>query len=132
MLLDLLDHPAAQPSRRASAADVINRARMDRVLDHIRRRYERPMTAATLARLVDVSTPHLTRLFRRHCGCAPVEYLRRHRIDVARALLADPWLSIKQVAHRVGFDDPSHFSRVFTRIDGLSPSLFRSAALPGS
>jgi two-component system response regulator YesN len=60
-----------------------------------------------------------------------MEYLRRLRIELARELLADPSLSIKEVAARTGFTEPNHFSRVFSRIDGVPPTAFREALLIG-
>jgi AraC-like DNA-binding protein len=86
-----------------------------------------PVPVATLARATGLSVSHFNREFREWTGYAPVEYQRRHRIGRARALLADGTLSIKEVAARVGFDDPYHFSRVFRQVDGLSPSQYRAA-----
>ena len=61
-----------------------------------------------------------------------MEYLRRVRVQQARVLLEDVDLSIKEIARRVGFEDPFHFSKVFHRIDGLPPSLYREALLAGA
>jgi two-component system response regulator YesN len=58
-----------------------------------------------------------------------MEYMRRLRVEHARELLADPSLSIKEVAARTGFTEPNHFSRVFSRIDGVPPTAFREAVL---
>jgi AraC-like DNA-binding protein len=61
-----------------------------------------------------------------------MEYLRRVRVRRARSLLGDVDLSIKEVARRVGFDDPYHFSKVFHKVDGLPPTLYREALLAGT
>jgi transcriptional regulator GlxA family with amidase domain len=61
-----------------------------------------------------------------------MDYLRRVRVQQARVLLGDVDLSIKEIARRVGFDDPYHFSKVFHRIDGLPPTLYREALLAGA
>ena len=68
-------------------------------------------------------------LFRELTGYSPMEYLRRLRIERARELLANPSLSIKEVADGAGFSDPNHFSRVFARLDGIPPTAYR-ALLP--
>jgi transcriptional regulator GlxA family with amidase domain len=60
-----------------------------------------------------------------------MEYLQRVRVQHARELLKDIDLSIKEVAARTGFSDPYHFSRVFRRIDGLSPAYYREIVLSG-
>jgi AraC-like DNA-binding protein len=86
---------------------------------------------AALARAVGLSVSHFNRLFREWTGFPPVEYQRRQRIAHARELLADPQLSIKQIAGQCGFADPYHFSRVFRQVDGLAPTQYREARLAG-
>ena len=51
------------------------------------------------------------------------------RIELARQQLATPQRSIKQIAHALGFADVSHFSHVFRRTTGLSPSRCRQELL---
>ena len=86
---------------------------------------------ADLARAAGLSPSHFTRLFRLWTGLPPGEYLLRKRVEQACKLLGDPTLSIKEVAARSGFDDPYYFSKVFRRVDGLTPTLFREALLAG-
>ena len=86
----------------------------------MRGRLAGPISAADLERASGLGKSQLHALFRELTGHAPMTYLRRLRIDAAKALLEDPDLSIKQVALAAGFDDPYHFSRVFSRIDGAT------------
>jgi AraC-like DNA-binding protein len=51
--------------------------------------------------------------------------------ELASPLLANSKNKIIDVALSVGYDDPSHFSRAFHRISGLSPSSYRAAVLEG-
>ena len=88
-----------------------------------------PVPVTTLARAAGLSVSHFNREFREWTGYSPVEYQRRQRVARARELLANVTLSIKEVAVRVGFNDPYHFSRVFRQVDGLSPSQYRDAVL---
>jgi len=53
------------------------------------------------------------------------------RFDAARKLLRGTDAPIADVAGFIGFDDPSHFSRMFRRIGGLSPKDFRRVVSPG-
>ena len=84
-----------------------------------------------LARAAGVSASHLRRVVRGWVGQSPAAYLRQEQVSRARRLLADPRRSIKSVAFESGFASPHHFSRVFRRIDGLSPSEYRAAILAG-
>lgn len=68
----------------------------------------------------------LCRLFQRFSEDSPYQLLVRLRVNLAVDLLISaPDLLVKQVAERAGFDDPFHFSRVFKRIQGISPAAFR-------
>ena len=126
---------AARPAGTAPAGDSsVNhaaRARIDRALHHLERGLAGHLTPADLARAAGLSASHFTRLFRRWMGLPPGEYILRRRVEHARKLLGDVTLSIKEIAARSGFDDPYYFSKVFRRIDGLPPTLFREALLAG-
>jgi len=54
-----------------------------------------------------------------------IEYLHRCRLDQAQQLLAKTEINVSQVAARVGFSTPQHFSRVFRKHIGLSPARYR-------
>ncbi len=58
-----------------------------------------------------------------------MEFLTFLRIQRAKVLLEDWKLSVKEVAALCGFDDPYHFSKVFSRLDGMSPLQFRETML---
>jgi AraC-like DNA-binding protein len=46
-------------------------------------------------------------------------------MEFAAAGLADPELSVKEVAHRMGYGDPACFTRTFVSAMGISPSEYR-------
>lgn len=121
ILATLFRRQLAQPGARG-------KARIDRALAMLRTA-DRPVPVAALARAAGLSVSHFNREFREWTGYSPLEYQRRQRVARARELLADVTLTIKEVAARVGFDDPYHFSRLFRQVDGLSPSQYRDAAL---
>jgi transcriptional regulator GlxA family with amidase domain len=104
-------------------------ARLRRALEHMRERFAEPLTMGDCARAAGMSPTRFAHRFRDHTGYAPMEYLRRLRVERARQLLADPSLTVKEVAARVGYPDQYHFSRVFRSVDGLPPTQFREAAL---
>ncbi len=96
-----------------------------RAREHIDHHYMEELTLESLAELASVSAYHLSRLFRRETGKTVVGYITDRRLAVARELLAEGRLSVKEVSARAGFGDPSYFSRVFTRKEGVSPSDYR-------
>ncbi len=85
----------------------------------------------TLARLADAVGVHpvtLARSFRRTFGCTVGEYLRRLRIERAAEQLVSSEVPLAEIALTAGFADQSHFSNVFRRRTGVSPSAFRREA----
>lgn len=83
------------------------------------------MSLGSLARAVGVHPVTLARGFRRNYGCSVGEYLRRLRIVQAARRLEDSELPLAEIAMAAGFADQSHFSNVFKRQTGLSPSAYR-------
>ena len=79
----------------------------------------------SLAEAVGVHPVTLARAFRRAFGCTVGEYVRSVRIERAAHQLAETDLSLAEIALAAGFSDQSHFSNLFRRHAGLSPSRFR-------
>lgn len=84
-----------------------------------------------LAAAAGLSTSRFAHLFRQETGVAPGRYLHRLRMERARVLLERTFLSVREVMARVGFRDPSHFSRDFRRFHGIPPSAVRGTTRPG-
>lgn len=70
---------------------------------------------------IPMSRDHLRRLFKAQFGASPKQYLTDLRMSRARELL-ELGLSVKQTAEAVGLPDPYHFSRIFHKKQGVSPS----------
>jgi AraC-like DNA-binding protein len=71
-----------------------------------------------------VGQPLLAR-FKDTTGVAPYQWLVQRRVDVAKSLLEERRHSLSDIAFECGFADQSHFTRVFSRITGLSPGAWR-------
>lgn len=93
-----------------------------KVLENLRR----PPSPAHLAALAELSEGHFAVLFKKHFGYTLGAFVTRHRLLEARRLLVQGRLSVKEVAFQVGFNDPFHFSRLFTRNFGVAPSRLRN------
>lgn len=93
---------------------------------HIRSHYARNITVESLARLVSMSPSHFSRLFKKHTGYTPYEYLIKIRIDNAKSLLKRTDLPVAEIAFSIGFNSPSSFIYTFRVKTGISPSRFRS------
>jgi len=95
-------------------------------LEQIEINYSQPLTVQNISALLYISPQYLNRLFKRFIGCSVYTYLLILRIDKAKELLINyPNLEIQQIAHRVGFQDHSHFTAIFKKITGVTPLCFR-------
>jgi AraC family transcriptional regulator len=68
---------------------------------------------------------HFSRLFKKATGHSPSQFFIRLRMARARQLLLETDRSIIDIGLDVGYSSPSHFSQVFKRQVGLTPSHYR-------
>lgn len=78
-----------------------------------------------MARAGDISTNQLTRLFKRHLNTTPSRYLWQTRTQHGVNLLQNTGLGVAEIAYRVGFVTPFHFSRLTKQLYGQSPKALR-------
>ncbi|MEI6083530.1 MAG: AraC family transcriptional regulator [Verrucomicrobiota bacterium] len=96
--------------------------------EHIEQHLGTLITNAELARLCHFSEDHFVRLFRRHLGQTPAQYILERRIATAINQLAFTADSIEQIAAHLGFANRYHFTKMFTRRMGNSPAAYRKQA----
>lgn len=93
------------------------------------REYAQPLNVEALARGVNMSAGHLSRLFRQAYGESPYSYLMTRRIERAMALLRRGDLSVTEVCFAVGCSSLGTFSSRFTELVGVPPSVYRRQAV---
>jgi len=86
---------------------------------------DEPLRVTTLAALANLSPAHFAVRFKEQTGCSPRDYLHLLRIHRACQLLRSSALNVKEIAARLGYQDPFHFSRQFKAFQGVSPSEYR-------
>ncbi len=100
--------------------------RLRRVCDYVASNLDRDLRLADLAALSGTSPHYFAELFRQSTGMSPHRFVLGRRVDRAKELLRNPALSVLDVALQTGFTDQSHFTKVFRRIAGPTPSQFRA------
>ena len=83
------------------------------------------LSLAEFAQSVNLSVWRLCHIFKSDVGMPPMRYLRGLRMERAKDLLESSFLSVKEIAYRVGLNDESHFVRDFKSTYGSSPALYR-------
>ena len=71
-----------------------------------------------------MSSRSLSRLFKEDMGISYIRFLRAIRIAKALELMSENNYSILEIAMRVGYNELSSFSNIFTRVTGIRPSIY--------
>jgi transcriptional regulator GlxA family with amidase domain len=95
------------------------------VLNTLEEAWNKPIAKNSLAKSVNLSLVRLQHLFKHETGKSITCWVMDHRLSSAARLLLKSSLSIKEIAHQVGFSDPRNFNRSFTHRFGCAPSTFR-------
>jgi len=105
---------------------VIEDAFVKKVVALIEKNSTNPNYSVTLiAKEVHLSNSQLHRKVSAVTGKSPIQLLRLHRLNKAKELLRDKTLSISEIAYQAGFNDPSYFTRTFTKVFKTKPSAYR-------
>ena len=87
------------------------------------------LSVEMIARKLNVSEEHFSRMFKKKIGLPPVKYINEVKIAEAKRMLAKTSIPIKEIAGRLYYSDQFYFSQQFKRITGYSPSEYRDSAL---
>lgn len=98
---------------------------LERAHQFIETNHAGPIRLEKLAKASGASVNHLIRLFRKHLHETPARYLWRYRTEQGLALLRNTGLSVSEIAYRVGFKTPFHFSRLVRQYQRASPRNLR-------
>jgi AraC-like DNA-binding protein len=98
---------------------------IDAVVLYLHTHYQKKITIAELAKTFHTNRNSLNRQFRETTGMSIMNYLIQLRIRLAALLLRDTSLSVSEILYRVGFNDSTHFGRMFRKHMGYSPTEYR-------
>lgn len=117
-LTDLLDSVSSYSDARH--ANIIHRC-----IQYIGTGYADHLTLESVARALFLSPDYLSRIFSRETGTSFNRYLNNVRITKAKELIRSGDLRLTDISQMVGYDDQSYFTKVFRRIEGMSPNEYR-------
>lgn len=95
------------------------------ILMYINNNYRLDLTMSDIACAVGLSESYITSIFAQEIQMSPMRYLNNFRIATACGLIKESSLSVSEIASAVGFKDRLYFSRVFSKIKGMSPRQYR-------
>jgi AraC-like DNA-binding protein len=83
------------------------------------------LSLGEISRAVDTSTFYFCKLFRRATGLHFLDYVARVRVEKVKSSLLNPHMRISEAAYAAGFQSLSQFTRVFRRVVGEQPRIWR-------
>ncbi|MCZ8516877.1 AraC family transcriptional regulator [Paenibacillus filicis] len=100
---------------------------VQKAAEYIMAHFSRPLHLGQLSEYCHVHPAHLSRQFKKETGITLTDYQQKRRIEEAKVLLKTDRASIGWIAGYVGFDDAGYFTRIFKRLEGVSPSEYRNS-----
>jgi AraC-like DNA-binding protein/ligand-binding sensor protein len=83
------------------------------------------ISLAQVSQAVGMSSFYFCKNFKKGTGLNFTEYLSRQRVESVKQLLLNPYKRVSEAAYEAGFQSLSQFNRVFHRITGESPTVYR-------
>ena len=102
------------------------KARLNRVLDFIEVNLHQEITLGDLAKTAGMSPHYFSVMFKQSTTYSPHQFVIRKRTELGRRLLNNSRITIVEASVRSGFSDQSHFTKLFRRIEGLTPTAYRA------
>lgn len=97
-------------------------ARVNKVIQRIRREFAQPLAVEALAEEAAMSASAFHRHFKSITSLSPLQYQKQLRLLQARKLLVIAGKNVTTVAYEVGYDSPTQFSREYGRAFGMPPA----------
>jgi AraC-like DNA-binding protein len=96
----------------------------------VEREYASDLSLDDIARRVASSRRQLQRAYAEVGNTTFRDHLTRVRMQRAAEMLASRSMTVREVAHRVGYRQPAQFAKAFRRHQGIAPSAYRADARP--
>jgi AraC-like DNA-binding protein len=95
-------------------------------INYLQKHIDKPLALKEIAEEVNLSVSHFAATFKKSTGFSIIEYFNHLKIQKACQYLQFTDLRINEIADRLGIEDPYYFTRMFTKIIGVSPNKYRS------
>jgi AraC-like DNA-binding protein len=103
--------------------------KIETALREIHQHYQQAHQIDDLAKLVSMSPSAFHQVFKEVTASSPLQYIKKIRLDKARAILEEGEMRVNEAAAEVGYESVSQFSREFKRYYGVAPKDARKKLL---
>jgi two-component system response regulator YesN len=123
VLIDMFDDIKTNRSKNSNK---VKTKLFENVKSFIKENIEAELELEKVANNFGLSVYYFSRTFKEVTGINFSEYVNKCRIDIAKELLSNGEMSVKEVCYKVGYNDPNYFSKVFKKYEGISPINFKA------
>ncbi len=122
-MIDMIRHLATE--ERGQFTHKWQETLVSETMDYLYRHGAEKTELSDVAEHLAISERQLNRIFKTATGTTVINYFNKHRILQARYYLISTDLGLKEIAERLSYYDQYHFSRMFKKTTGFTPSQFR-------
>lgn len=119
----------AEPASIPENGEVENRLVL-KVKEYVRTHYNRDISLEEICDVVSMSKNYFCNFFKKETGENIWDYLTRVRIQKAKELLDKTNLKNYEISFKVGYENPSYFSKIFKEYTGVTPYEYRMKRVP--
>ena len=98
---------------------------VDAAIHFMKENIENHIRMQEVVKYVGYSTTQFTTLFKRQTGYSPLSFFNRLKVEHACHLLRTTDMKINTICYKVGIEDSLYFSRLFSKVMGMSPTKYR-------
>ena len=106
-----------------------NQERVNDIYNYVRLEYHRHISLEEISSVANMTIPAFCRYFKKLSGKTFTQFVNEYRIVQSCKLLIEQSISISDVCFESGFNNFSHFSRLFKKATGMNPSQYRNQRL---
>ncbi|MBI1224788.1 MAG: helix-turn-helix domain-containing protein [Bacteroidetes bacterium] len=99
--------------------------RLTAAITYVRGHLHEDISLDQLCRKANMSKPNFFRQFKIHFGITPTDFINRERIQRAKQVLAQPFKSVTDASFSAGFNNLNYFTKVFKKVEGVTPSSYK-------
>ncbi|WP_339168331.1 response regulator [Paenibacillus sp. FSL R5-0341] len=129
LLRSLLEQRLLAAGKVLTAHHPANPDPMNEIARYMDAHYQEDLSLQQIAARFYLSREYISRKFKQQFGLNWSEYLGKLRINNAKLLLQNPSLRVAKISEMVGFQDEKYFSKVFKKMEGITPAEYRKTLL---
>ena len=126
----LLTNHSTGATRLSQGRNGLSPYKLRQITEYIGDNISNNLSLTEMANLLQMGPCHFARSFKESTGLSPHQYVLRRRVEHALQMLKETRAKLADIAYDLGFSSQGHFTTVFSKIVGVSPSSYREQVHP--